>query len=120
MVDLVCCDCRPLLLGYYTNASSICVYGWIDGLCAGATGLGAKSHFYFLDTLALRDLRSAVGTLIAISRLDAAGFDPIRIFDRSFPSDGAGASGKVAPDSISVGDFARGRGEPGEPENGME
>jgi len=55
-----------------------------------------------------------------VARLDAARFDPIRIFDWSLSGDGARTAGEVVPDSISVGDPTRGCGEPGEPENGVE
>jgi hypothetical protein len=60
-----------------------------------------------LDTLDLCDLRSDVGTLVAISGLDAPGFNPIRIFDWSFPGDGARTAREVVPDGVSVGDPAR-------------
>ena len=73
-----------------------------------------------MATLDLRALRSDVGTLVSLSRLDAAGFDPICIFDWSFPGDGARTTGEVVPDSISVGAFARGRGECNGSEDGME
>jgi len=44
VVGLVCCDCRSLLLGYYSDITSDRVYGWGDGLRAGTPELGPKRH----------------------------------------------------------------------------
>src|SRR5262249_60146568 len=63
---------------------------------------------------------SDVGTLVSLSSLDAAGFDPICIFDWSFPGDGACTACEVVSDGISVGAFAGGRGECSGSEDGME
>lgn len=45
VVGLVCGDRRPRVLGYYTDATSNRVYGWINALHASTSGLGATSHF---------------------------------------------------------------------------
>lgn len=120
VVALVCIDCCSFLLRHYTDATGSGVFSRIDAVRAGTSGSCVKSHFYFLDTLAVCDLRCAVGIMVAVSGLDAAGFDPICIFDRIFPSDGAGAITKVVPDSISVGALGRRRGKFRKPESGME